>query len=289
MSHKKNHIQPTVILTQRIESAFRQLLESKHLYQSLQVDLSTNGVSAIEDAGDSNEKFALTQQWISYHQANWLASDPTSDQVNPISFVLNNIFFRPPDIKTFCGQCDRIEAFNLTSIENFLARGGAINTLIHGRSGTVQIFVLSYLCQSCKSIPEVFLIRREGTRLTLSGRSPIEHVDVPKTIPKSVEQFFSSAIVAHQSGQSLAGNFLLRTLIEQFAKTKALNPKTADDAIDQYMDGLPDDFKTRFPSFRDIYSVLSSDIHSAIGSPEVFDESKAKIIKHFEARQLFDL
>lgn len=287
MFSKSQPEQSRQIIPRRVEAAFRELLESKHLYQSVQVDLSTAGVEAIEKAS-SHTKFALAQEWSTLHQANWIAQDPKSP---PDAIPLfNNISFRPLDIKTFCTTCDRIEAFNLESSENFLARWRAINVDLTGRSGhTVQIFVLSYLCQSCKSIPEVFLIRREGPKLTLSGRTPIEHVEVPRIIPKNVARFYSGAIVAHQSGQTLAGNFLLRTLLEQFANTKAVDPKTADDSIDQYMSSLPEDFNARFPSFRELYSVLSVDLHSAKGSPDVFEDTRAKIVKHFEARQVFEL
>lgn len=279
--------QPRQIIRRRVEAAFRELLESKHLYQSVQVDFSTADVEAIEKAS-GNTKFALLQEWSTLHQANWIAHDPKSPP--DLVPLINNISFRPPDIKTFCITCGRIEAFNLEGAENFLARWGAINVELKTGSGqTVQVFVLSYICQSCKSVPEVFLVRREGSKLTLSGRTPIEHVEVPKTIPKNVARFYSGAIVAHQSGQTLAGNFLLRTLLEQFAATKAVNPKTADDAIDQYMATLPEDFKARFPSFRDLYRILSIDIHSAKGSPEVFEDTRAKIVRHFEARELFEL
>lgn len=287
MFHKSKPENSHEIIRRRVEAVFRELLETKHLYQSLQVDFSTTGVESIENAS-GNIKFALAQEWSSLHQANWIAQDPKSPPDNIPLF--HNISFRPPDIKTFCTVCDRIEAFNLESVENFLARWGAINVDLKGRSGhTVQVFVLSYTCQSCKSVPEVFLVRREGPRLIISGRTPLEHVDVPKAIPKGVARFYSGAIVAHQSGQTLAGNFLLRTLLEQFAKTKAAAPKTADDAIDQYTAMLPLDFNNRFPSFRDLYSVLSNDIHLAKGSPEVFEDMRAKIVKHFAARELFEL
>jgi hypothetical protein len=286
---KPQPVPSRVVLRSRIETAFAELLQSKHLYQSVQVDFSTTGVKRIEEAA-GNQKLVLLQEWSSLHSSNWIPRDP-QEPPSPIPFPLSdNLDFRPPDIKTFCSNCNRIEAFNLASVENFLARGGAVNVDLHNRYGiVVQVFVLSYVCQSCKSVPDVFVVRREGPKLTLSGRTPIEHVDVPKVIPKSVATFYSGAIVAHQSGQTLAGIFLLRTLLEQYAYTKSTNPQSADDAIDQYMNGLPADFKARFPSFRDLYSALSVDIHTAKGSPSTFDDSISKIIKHFEARRLYDL
>jgi hypothetical protein len=52
----------------------------------------------------------------------------------------------------------------------------------------------------------------------LSGRAPIEHVLVPNVIPKNAAGFFKDALIAYQSGQTLAALFLLRTLIEQWLK-----------------------------------------------------------------------
>lgn len=251
------------------------------------VDFSSEGVEAIEKGSD---KITVIKEWASLQRGKWFMSEPLELNNNRTDLLLaTNILFVPPDIKLFCMKCDRIEPFNVLNGSDLFARVNILNDPVQSKAGVVQIFTLSYLCQSCKAIPEIFLIRREGSKLTLSGRSPMEHVDVPKVIPKIVAHFYSGAIVAHQSGQTLAGIFLLRTLIEQFAYTKSTNPKTADDAIDQYMASLPEDFKARFPSFREIYSLLSVDIHSAKGSPDVFEDSRAKIIKHYEARQLFGI
>jgi hypothetical protein len=276
--------------SRRIEDAFRILLESKHLYQNVLVDLSTYIPRELK-SNTSPRRITNYERWTSYHQNNWIVINttvPASDQ-SMFFNVPNSISFRPPDIKSFCSKCDRVEPYNYIGGMDFLTLGNAINEVKQYNSLVTQTFVLSYRCQSCELVPEVFIIRREGPKLILSGRAPIEHIDVPKIIPKSVAKFYSSAIVAYQSGQTLAANFMLRTILEQFANTKAQNPKDADDAINQYMDDLPDDFKSRFPSFRDIYSTLSSDIHNALGSTEVFEESKAKIIKHFEARKVYEL
>ena len=58
---------------------------------------------------------------------------------------------------------------------------------------------------------------------------------------------------------------------------------------DAYQDALPKDFKERFPSLKDIYGRLSDAMHSANDDAAVLDDCSAKIIKHFEARKLFEL
>jgi hypothetical protein len=117
----------------------------------------------------------------------------------------------------------------------------------------------------------------------------MEHVGVPKCIPKNVAKFFSGGIVAHQSGQTLAALFLLRTLVEQWATLATGVNGLADRVLDTYSAGLPEGFKRRFPSFNDLYTKLSDDIHRAAGSPELYDASLNAIVRHFEARTLFRL
>ena len=272
-------------LGEAIADAFRILLEQRHLYQSVMLD------------DDAIRKAFLprVEQGIQQHlnRGAALAHGPT---YSPWILLGDNvavatpegrtpIFFAPKHAKLYCKVCDRIEAYNLES-------GRSAFEAHKFRPVTAKIeavYVLTYLCQSCKSFPEVFIIKREGGKLTLCGRSPMEHVEVPREIPKDVARFYSGAIVAHQSGQTLAGLFLLRTLCEQWARKFAAANDYADEAIKKYMDSLPEDFKARFPSLRSIYEKLSVDIHSATGSDEVYVQMLADIDEHFSARKIFKL
>jgi hypothetical protein len=172
-----------------------------------------------------------------------------------------------------------LEVFGKIRNERELAEGG-----------TQQAFLLAYQCQSCKRTPELFLIRRRGLKLTNEGRSPIERVDVPPFVPDSVQRFFGGAIVAYQSGQTLAAVFLLRTLVEQWARSASGSKKEqADQVMEDYMATLPDDFKNRFLSIRTLYGELSVDIHNATGSAELFERARTQITQHFEVRRMFGL
>jgi hypothetical protein len=191
-------------------------------------------------------------------------------------------------VKLFCVSCDRAEPYNLVFVNEVFQRIQLEGFQTKGE--THQAFVLAYKCQSCKGTPELFLIRRRGFKLTNEGRSPIEHVAVPPFIPKEVRQFLSGAIVAQQSGQTLAGLFLLRTLLEQWARmSSGSQSQQADQVMEDYMATLPDDFKKRFPSMRTLYGDLSVDIHTATGSPELFEKAQTEIIEHFDGRRMFKL
>jgi hypothetical protein len=259
-----------------IQDALRLILQSKHLYQSVTIDIEkeTQNLVKLAQGSDSEQKIrSLTRQLLSSH---WRVNE------GPASFQLIVLF---PDVKLYCSRCSRVEAFNRISAMEIPSHKDQ-------PSVPIQVFVVSYLCQSCKVFPEMFLFRREREKITLCGRAPIEHVEVPKNIPKPVAQFWRRAVVAYQSGEVLAANFLLRTLIEQWCKRDVgeSNPKEkADVIIEKYVANLPEDFKNRFPSLRPQYTILSDDIHSATGSADVFERARDEILRHFDARSLFEL
>ena len=252
----------------------KRLLETKHLYQNVTIFLD---IGLFPDAAEAWKAEVAKAKWGIDDNAIAPSSRPTMD-----------LMLLVPDVKLFCGECQRIEAFNSISSQEITGRSTEEPDIIIKRKEAVQVFFLSFLCQSCKQIPEVFLVRRQGLKLTLCGRAPMEVADVPSFIPKSVRQYYSGALIAHQSGQTLAGLFLLRTLIEQWARSKLESPsERADEVMDKYMATLPSDFKSRFRSMRSLYDELSADIHAATGSGELFDKALKEITEHFDARRLF--
>jgi len=272
-------------LGERVTATLKDLLEKKHLYQSAEVDFGTL-LSDFTGLDDSIREM-LAAEITGAVLGEWGAADKADHR--PDMAVFRGIRFETPDVKLYCSSCDRIEAFNsLSTIE--ISTRGIYEARCDGSDRTAQAFALSLECQSCKGPPEVFLIQRRGSKLTLSGRAPIEHVAVPTVIPATVRKWYSGAVVAQQSGQTLAGLFLLRTLIEQWVReASGKSDLPAVDLLKEYKRTLPDDFKQRFPSLGDVYSRLSDDIHCARGSEAIFEESRQEITRHFDARRIFDL
>jgi hypothetical protein len=278
-------------LSELIPAAIKELLEKKHLYQS--VTLDPRGL--LDHIGNLAKEIKIIENigWVIPDEDH--PSATTSGAVVAVQDAQFAVWLKAPDVKLFCEKCERVEAFNsvathilVSSVgDNFLAVQGSVGA----NSLAVQVFAFSFLCQSCKSVPEVFLVRRTGLKLTLCGRAPIEHVEVPSFIPKQIQSFFRGGILAFQSGQILAGNFMLRTVIEQWARiaTHLESADQADRILDSYMDSLPNDFKDRFPSMRELYDVLSADIHGAVGSSELFERAQKEIVQHFDARRLYKL
>jgi hypothetical protein len=191
-------------------------------------------------------------------------------------------------VKLFCGSCERIEPYNLVSSGELYAPMEKYGIRV-SRGRAQQMIVLSYQCQACKEAPEVFLVSRYGKKVTLVGRAPMEHVQVPDIVPKSHRKFFSDAIVAYQSGQVLPALFMLRTFIEQFAASaaNATPAERADEILDRYTASLHEAVRAHFPSLRDIYSRLSAALHAARADADLFQQSVAEVIRHFEARRLY--
>ncbi|HEX7181590.1 MAG TPA: hypothetical protein VF756_07080 [Thermoanaerobaculia bacterium] len=280
----------TAIYEQRVADALRELLECKHLYQSVQVKLGviTNFEAAAkapkERAGNALDLAAGLQDgpWSIFGSQTGIV-DYSVRGVPAGVKLAKRLQVRAPDLKLYCAApCKRLEPFHATDCTHVFSGEKS--------KPTRQIFVLCYVCQSCKGEPTVFLVRREGLKLTLAGRSPIEHVNVPREIPRQVAKYYSGAVVAHQSGQTLAGNFLLRTLVEQWVRSfPPAAEMRAEEALDWYYRNLPEDFSQRFPSLRSIYEKLSSDIHAAGGDAKVFSDESARIVKHFDAWRVYEL
>jgi hypothetical protein len=277
-------------ISTKIAEGLKDLFQNKHLYQNVKIELDELKELASPPGTDSLARFIEMAQphVIPKISGPWFPIQTI--QLNPALSANDPISFSTPDVKLFCKNCDRIEAFNSISTEDVLYPRTTDYAGFRTKRGTVQVFAFSFLCQACKIAPEVFIVRREDLRLILCGRAPIEHIPVPDVIPKNIRKFYSGAILAYQSGQTLAGIFLLRTLIEQWAQSKSTQKGLqADQAIDAYMGTLPDDFKARFPSLRVLYGDLSTDIHTATGSSDLFEKASKQIDEHFEARRLFKL
>ena len=295
--------QITPAIGQAITKAFKQLLSEKHLYQYAEVDLSCvssfaktlHSEDALSDSDPgsigSHRSTPSLESLISKGEdiaANLWAPEGILWPTPGFSRDTLPLHFNLPTINTFCDHCNERWPFNS------VAQGSC---LMQGEEGQDESFYLGYQCQQCKRRPILFLVCREGLKLRLAGRYPLQVLPTPKVLPKSVSKYYSNALIAHHAGQTLAGLFLLRAFIEQFWKTIPAvrelfvnQPKvTGDEQGDAYQSVLPQDFKSRFPSLKEIYGSLSAAIHSADENAKLFDDSCAKIVKHFEARQLFEI
>jgi hypothetical protein len=138
----------------------------------------------------------------------------------------------------------------------------------------------------------VFLISRDDTALRIEGRSPMEYLEVSKFIPHAEQRWFREAIIAYQTGKTLAALFYLRMFIEQFARrwTSALLLRLSGDTIlDAYSDTIPPNLRGFMPSLREWYDKLSEPIHSAKEDVQTFENARSAVEKHFRIREVHEL
>jgi hypothetical protein len=268
------------VFKKEILEAFKFILEQKHLYQNFEINIKGRFEfvekmvpgHSFRVAKDRFDKL-LIFKWDDVKNRN-----ETSPQ--------DVIWYTLPTVKIYCATCKRIEAFNPVHSWDVLKTSTVDYHFLYKE----QLFLLIYQCQSCKKLPEVFLIRRKDWKLNIAGRSPIEKITVDEYIPKDFSKYISDAKLAFNSGQTLAGLFFLRVFIEQYTKSIIKDDSLkADEVIERYSDGLPTDFKDKFPSLKSIYSKLSAAIHDANSNEELFKESLAGIQIHFDAKRLFKI
>ena len=284
-----------------VEDAFRTLLENKHLYQS--VEIATSGFAQYVDR-EAQKEISLQSQIFpgrgssrSKEQILEACRKKAIDGLRKMPFQMKfgetphqkgNLGITVSTIKAICQNqgCGALWPHNVCADPSWLIPASSSHSGLH------QIFILRYQCQACKKEPVSFLVRREGLKLTLAGRSPMEAVDVPKYVPTPVRKFYKGAVVAFNSGAILPGLFMLRTMIEQHMreKIKAGGKKmTGEEIADAYAATLDPDFSRRCQSLKPVYVTLSEAIHGAIDDkPEIFDREFAKILSHFEAKEIFE-
>jgi hypothetical protein len=281
-------------LSQSVANAIGDLLAQKHLYQCVRVDMSEiERATAIPPGMGMNPEEGL--EFHLREKLQFMPWIPSGDGMairimrNP-SFAETNLLFAVPHIKIFCPICERDEPHN--PHDDILQSSLRSTTLVHGDAGakTVQILLLDYLCQSCKRCIVTFMLCRDGNKLTIVGRNPIESVHVPSFMPKDQREYYSSALIAYNAGQTLPGLFMLRTFIEQYIYSKHPDmSEYIDKAIDAYMKSLPEEFNNRFPSLRSAYERLSVAIHSANADTTLFETISKELLIHFDAKRLYKM
>lgn len=287
-------------LSTKAAEGIKTLLEQKHLYQKVDIDpkeVIQGYVKQMTEPHHRND-FKL---WTTTH----LASERFTIDIAQMQLLniggkstgTSHIRVTLPHPSLYCKTktCDRRETFTpvwFTEVSNEL-HGATIGL---GFKKVVpptgwQMFLLVYQCQRCLGPPEGFLVRRDGWTLSLHGRSPMEQVELPKFIPEKESSYYRDAVIAFQSGKTLAALFYLRTFVEQFARrvTGMTGRATGEEILDSYYKTLPSPMKDQMPSLREWYESISVPIHEGKDDLDVFNAAKEAIDKHFEIRKVFKM
>jgi len=271
----------------------KSLLETKHLYQKVEVNIPQIRASMresinagilvhIDQAIDVWENRPL-EALMTRTTENISVGNAITQVLKPTLLVTN--------IKLFCTHCGDSEVFYPVWARDVTSECHDPRGNVMPRLNQFQLFFLALQCQNCHRDPEGVLVRRDGYRLYLEGRSPIEHVDLSKYIPKKEAHFFSDAVVAYNAGKKLAGLFYLRTFLEQYAKriTGIDGRATGEELMEAYTATLPLAHRDHMPSFREWYEKLSEALHDAREDDVLFENAKSEIDRHFDIRRVFKI
>ena len=288
------------LLGAKASQELKNLLENKHLYQSVSINPAEILKQQLAQENQPNLKKILSD-WSTQElpKLPFRLSQQPQQQVFAVprgatqrETVLTLALLNP---SLFCRKCGRRQAYApvvcsdvVTEVRRMIASGEPKPATI---PDGFQMFLLVYQCQQCWGALEGFLIRREAWTLGLHGRSPIEFVEIPTYIPKLESVFYRDAIIAFSSGKILAALYYLRTFIEQFARrlTGRTGRVAGDEILDEYNKTLPSPTKDQMPSLREWYDKLSDALHSAREDAELFEKAKTEIDRHFDIRRVFKM
>lgn len=311
----------TYAISRKILSALQELLETKHLYQSVQFSeedfdsvinsiieehkreasraepgINLDGTPYLQNRIEklNQERDALLySDWHFFTESNWPPGVPAVDSVDLPPLLL-------PSARVSCGskQCEgSIQPHNA----GFAGWRYGVLSFDFPQEGMMQVFSLPYQCQNCKKEPLVFLVKRDALKLTLVGRSQFPEVLVPDFIPKEQRKFYRNALIVREANFILAAVMYLRTLIEQHfyqvipkAEIEAIKKKGSprgDELAELYAKTLPKGFPSDFPSLRKAYDDLSEVLHRGKEDDEAskkFASVKSDVEKHFDALRVFN-
>ena len=290
-----------------VSESVRTLLEHKHLYQSVEADISVDREEVRKSV--DLERHYTTQNHIAAFQRSvndkhigtevdctrkileavpwrfWV-DQPDPGDINDSSLEYKSLDIQLPDIKVACDFCD-----DTVQPHNPVRVNGLEDGVTAELGSQKQIFFLSYLCQSCKRESVIYTVRREEKKLTIVGRSRFESVPIPETMKNLREaRFYRDAVIAFNTGRTLASLFYLRTLIEQYFRRVLAVDKDekirGEDLARDYRKLLDEDFPRKFDTLGNTYDSLSDALHAACEDEALYISAKADIEKHFKALDL---
>ncbi|MGO9062306.1 MAG: hypothetical protein ACLQU2_33830 [Candidatus Binataceae bacterium] len=270
--------------TQIIEQAVQKLINTKHLYQSIEVDFRPAVRDTALEMHARREAIKPKSSRFEFAERDLLA-DLDRREWGLGDFVPGSgiIAFSLPPVRTLCSVCDNVEPFDLSQGNR------SVQTISLGTSGE-QLFILPLRCQGCRSNLIVFLVSRKGRKIQIVGRSEFEEIKVPDYVNRRERKFYSDAVIAFNCGQVLPAIFMLRTLIEQHMRrvTECSDINIRGDALcDLYNRKLAEDFVARFPSFKVIYGKLSAALHSANADEALFESQLQNICLHLQGLDVY--
>lgn len=287
-----------LLAQEAIEDAISVLLERKGLYQKVDVAFErlSNHLDSIK--APSFQTFIgefSTRPWVPVSQDVTKENHARAEFFcgvgdSPLSASSDQLklAFYLPSIKLYCADCKDEHTFS--SVTAMWWDGFADCYPRYGAK-TQQIFNLTYTCVKCRNNPISFMLKRDGLRLTLCGRSERLSIEVPSLIPKALRDVIRDAKSAVAENDLPAGFYHLRTFVEHYMKSCLGIPVaqriTGEDLGAKYNASLDSRMSSGLPSMPSLYERSSRFMHERSGSDEDFNALMESVEGHLSAKELF--
>lgn len=286
-----------------IETAMRELIQGKLLYQKIVVDLSGLGAAfakakvnvdpakiAILEGEVSKRPWKLEthhmgddQQHAEIHRYANIGAQPIGTPIEKMS-----LHFYAPSVQLSCRACK--------SKTTFIALKGSHERLLGypfprtTERGAEHVYTVFYRCETCRELIHAVLVRREGLRLHLCGFAPRREQTAERSVPKAVEKILVDASNAVAEGDLSAGFYHLRTMLEHYVKFRLSIPLDfqirGDELIAKHYDSLPINLRHVLPSLTIAYETLSKHLHGRTGEVSNYYALFAVVCDHIEGIEL---
>lgn len=324
-SHRVRPESPTLegAAAQAIEQAFRDLIETRYLYQKVSLDLRAMEAavtSAVEDAAVRRAGYTGSEPVPDVEPATparlkllaaeiekrpWqLTTRHMGDErgaaeirrhartgTQPLGTPIEkmNIVFYLPSVQLRCpSRCKAVTTF----IALASSTGFVFDSPYPRKAGgeIEQIYTPIYRCEMCRETLYTLLVRRAGPRLHLCGFAPRREPFVPPDAPKGVAHILSEAEQAVAEGDIYAGFYHLRTMLEHHLKARlsiAVEWQVrGDELVAKHYATIPKDLGGVLPSLTLAWERLSECLHTRTGEVEEYQRQRDAICKHFQALDL---
>jgi hypothetical protein len=187
--------------------ALIELIETKHLYQSVEIERSEPGALAKKTGieiketakiGQEKSEFRLLCAKLKKNEIDvYLPSDwYLQEEVKRRFDRTEKIIFTQPDVTTSCAFCGKPDAVHLPVQSRIQSKCGG-SRLHEIKKVAHQVINLVYQCSNCRESSQgelVFTVTRKGFKLQLTGRSEFEEVIAPKICGRRREKGLIRAV-----------------------------------------------------------------------------------------------
>lgn len=271
-------------LTDTCSDLIKDLIENHYLYQSVNLayEFFNKNIRTVCGLNEDSKIKEAYENFFS-HEIIFFNGEGTKP---PRDEFIEYVEF-PATIVTACEHCKGVRfPHNLYAIKepDFFDYCGP--------SDQTYCFVLQ--CQNCKGNFLYVMVRRTGSRFRLVGRSAVEMPSLPDGFPKGQSKYFADAILAHRTGNTLAGVCLFRIALEQYLRDVTGNKATGisgDALYEAFKHYLPKEFPIgSVRGLGEVYGRLSEVMHNPdLLSGEEFDSLLQDVTRFFAFLKLMPL